>query len=80
MWMIRGAISWQCLFIANIIFNLGFRSISNSCLEGILDITGDIESKMGHIETGGTSIHGKWSYGTAQLMGKKKPFLGVLNL
>lgn len=56
------------LAMLSIIYNYN-RVLSHCCLEGITDIRGEIDSKKAFIETGGNTTHGRWSYGSAQVMG-----------
>ena len=45
------------------------RGLSHCSLEGIADIRGEIDSNRTFIETGGDTAHGRWSYGSAQVIG-----------
>ena len=45
------------------------RGVSHCSLEGIADIRGEIDSKGTFIETGGSTAHGRWSYGSTQVIG-----------
>lgn len=45
------------------------RGLSHCSLEGIADIRGEIDSKRTFIETGGSTAHRMWSYGSAQVIG-----------
>ena len=51
-----------------------FRSsnVSRCCLEGILDISAAL-NKDSNCETGGTTTHGKWSYGSGGILGMLNP-------
>ena len=43
------------------------RNVPHCCLEGV----GEASAVMGtHVETGGTTKHGKWSYGSAHVTGR----------
>ncbi len=44
--------------------------IGSCCLEGVLDIKGSTKSQRNTVEIGGTTTHGKWSYGSATIIGQ----------
>jgi hypothetical protein len=48
---------------------MNIRGVSHSSLEGIADIRGEIDSRGTFIETGGNIAHGRWSYGSTQVIG-----------
>ena len=55
--------------IADVVFIFPLYSdIASCCLEGVLDIKGSM--KRNTIEAGGTTTHGKWSYGSSQITGR----------
>lgn len=51
--------------------------MANCCLEGVLDIKGNVKTHGNSIETGGTTTHGKWSYGSAHITGEYLTRLSV---
>ena len=51
------------------IFMTTNRGVSHCSLEGIADIRGEIDSKGTFIETGGSTAHRRWSYGSTQVIG-----------
>jgi hypothetical protein len=51
------------------------RGVSHSSLEGIADIRGEIDSRGTFIETGGNIAHGRWSYGSTQVIGMHSMYM-----
>ncbi len=47
-----------------------YRRVGSCCLEGVLDIKGSTKSKHSNLDIGGTTSHGKWSYGSATITGQ----------
>ena len=55
-----------------------YSDIARCCLEGVLDIKGSM--KRNTIDAGGTTTHGKWSYGSSQITGPFNICTGLLKL
>ena len=51
--------------------NIKHRSseVTHCCMEGILDVKEISTSDSCYVESGGTTTHGKWSYGSATITG-----------